>query len=119
MNRRQLTVTRRIFAGGAAAPILLAYLVMVIVARPSLMEAGLVLLQFSPLFLPAAVYYFWVTDPRAMVLCGTILLALTAPPWLLVCAGELHYLAQGPYFLATLVASIVGAVKSQRTAPAT
>lgn len=104
---------KRGFAVGAAAPILLAYLVIMILTRASLLEAAVVFVNFIPAFVPAAAYYFYVTHARAVVVCGVVLLALTAPPWLLVCSGDLRHFSDGSYFLATLVASTVGVIVSK------
>lgn len=113
MSPGQLLMMKRCFAIGAAAPILLAYLVIMILSRAGLLEAAVVLVNFLPAFLPAAAYYLWVTHPRAVVLCGVILLAFTAPPWLMVSAGDPQHFSQGSLFLGTLVATTVGVVMSK------
>lgn len=117
MNPVHLSLFKRAFALGAAAPILLAYLVTVILGGATFPEALLVLVAFLPLFLPSAVYFFWVTHPASVIVCGVILVALTAPPWLLVCSGDVQHFSGGALFLATMVAVTIGASVSKTTSP--
>lgn len=117
-NPHRVAATRAWFAGTIALGLLACEVGGFVRAglEPGLALLG-VIVQF-PLFIPTAIYYFFVKSPKAVLWCGIALAVFTAPVAAILLQGSDPTLSQmmfgGLSLFMMLMTSLAGAVLGRR-----